>query len=63
LHERGRPLDFHLWTLLSFELWCRAFIDHDAKNLSIVSDAMRGTENREPAVYAGAKSGTYGGPL
>ena len=26
-HEEGRPLDLHLWTLLSFELWCRAFID------------------------------------
>jgi asparagine synthase (glutamine-hydrolysing) len=27
LHERGRPLDFQLWTLLSFELWCRRFLD------------------------------------
>jgi len=26
-HEAGRPLDLHLWTLLSFELWCRAFVD------------------------------------
>jgi asparagine synthase (glutamine-hydrolysing) len=26
-HEQGRPLDMHIWTLLSFELWCRAFID------------------------------------
>jgi asparagine synthase (glutamine-hydrolysing) len=26
-HEQGRPLDLHIWTLLSFELWCRAFID------------------------------------
>jgi asparagine synthase (glutamine-hydrolysing) len=26
-HERGRPLDFHLWTLISFELWCRTFLD------------------------------------
>jgi asparagine synthase (glutamine-hydrolysing) len=26
-HEEGRPLDLHLWTLLSFELWCRAFVD------------------------------------
>lgn len=26
-HERGRPLDFVLWTLLSFELWCRTFLD------------------------------------
>ncbi len=26
-HERGRELDFHLWTLISFELWCRTFLD------------------------------------
>jgi asparagine synthase (glutamine-hydrolysing) len=27
LHERGRSFDFQLWTLISFELWCRAFLD------------------------------------
>jgi asparagine synthase (glutamine-hydrolysing) len=27
LHERGRPLDIQLWTLLSFELWCKTFLD------------------------------------
>ncbi|HEV8199044.1 MAG TPA: asparagine synthase (glutamine-hydrolyzing) [Candidatus Polarisedimenticolia bacterium] len=26
-HEAGRSLDLQIWTLLSFELWCRAFID------------------------------------
>jgi asparagine synthase (glutamine-hydrolysing) len=26
-HENGRHLDFHLWTLISFELWCRTFLD------------------------------------
>jgi asparagine synthase (glutamine-hydrolysing) len=25
--EHGRPLDLHLWTLMSFELWCRTFLD------------------------------------
>ncbi|HET7909608.1 MAG TPA: asparagine synthase (glutamine-hydrolyzing) [Nitrospira sp.] len=25
--ELGRPLDLHLWTLMSFELWCRTFMD------------------------------------
>src|SRR5206468_10433613 len=24
-HGRGRELDLQLWTLVSFELWCRAF--------------------------------------
>jgi len=27
LQRRGRPLDLHLWTLLSFEQWCRTFLD------------------------------------
>ena len=26
-HEQGRPLDSQLWTLISFELWCRTFLD------------------------------------
>jgi asparagine synthase (glutamine-hydrolysing) len=26
-HERGRNLDLQLWTLISFELWARAFMD------------------------------------
>jgi len=26
-HEEGRQLDLQIWTLLSFELWCRAFVD------------------------------------
>ena len=30
LHERGRPLDFPLWTLLSLELWCRRCLDRPA---------------------------------
>ncbi|MBI4271484.1 MAG: asparagine synthase (glutamine-hydrolyzing) [Candidatus Rokubacteria bacterium] len=30
-HERGRDLDFHLWTLISFELWCRTFLDDRRK--------------------------------
>jgi asparagine synthase (glutamine-hydrolysing) len=31
-HENGRDLDFHLWTLISFELWCRTFLDRVWKN-------------------------------
>jgi asparagine synthase (glutamine-hydrolysing) len=26
-HGRGRDLDLQLWTLISFELWCRTFLD------------------------------------
>ncbi len=27
LNLRGRDLDLHLWTILSFEMWCRRFLD------------------------------------
>jgi asparagine synthetase B (glutamine-hydrolysing) len=27
LNDRGRNLDLQLWTILSFELWCRRFLD------------------------------------
>ena len=27
LHSRGRDSDLQLWTMLSFELWCRRFLD------------------------------------
>jgi hypothetical protein len=30
-HERGRNLDLQLWTLISFELWARVFLDRGAR--------------------------------
>jgi asparagine synthase (glutamine-hydrolysing) len=30
LHESGRNLDMQLWTLISFELWCRTFLDSNS---------------------------------
>jgi len=27
LQNKGRELDLHIWTLISFELWCRTFLD------------------------------------
>jgi asparagine synthase (glutamine-hydrolysing) len=27
MHDRGRDLNLQLWTLMSFELWCRRFLD------------------------------------
>ena len=27
LNARGRNMDFHLWTMITFELWCRRFMD------------------------------------
>jgi asparagine synthase (glutamine-hydrolysing) len=30
-HERGENLDLQLWTLISFELWSRRFLDRSAQ--------------------------------
>jgi asparagine synthase (glutamine-hydrolysing) len=30
-HEKGRNLDLQLWTLISFELWARTFLDREAR--------------------------------
>jgi asparagine synthase (glutamine-hydrolysing) len=30
-HSQGRDLDLHLWTIISFELWCRTFLDSPAR--------------------------------
>jgi asparagine synthase (glutamine-hydrolysing) len=31
LNEQGRNLDLQIWTLISFELWARIFVDGDRK--------------------------------
>ena len=31
-HMQGRDLDLQLWTTMSFELWCRRFLDSPARN-------------------------------
>ena len=31
LHKNGRDLDFQLWTLISFEMWCRVYLDGTAR--------------------------------
>ena len=37
-HQTGGDLDLHLWTLVSFELWCRTFLDPTpARNWNMVS--------------------------
>ena len=30
MHQRGRDLNLQIWTLISFELWCRTFLDAPA---------------------------------
>jgi asparagine synthase (glutamine-hydrolysing) len=37
--EQGRSLDYHMWTLMSIELWCRTFLDR--KHTPTVSPAKK----------------------
>lgn len=45
LQKAGRPLELQLWTLVSFELWCRQFLDNAPAPSQIHS---LGTEWRAP---------------
>jgi asparagine synthase (glutamine-hydrolysing) len=40
-HEQGRDLDFHLWTLISFELWCRTFLDNRWRRSAAAASRVR----------------------
>ncbi|MDP1930770.1 MAG: asparagine synthase (glutamine-hydrolyzing) [Gammaproteobacteria bacterium] len=35
LHDQGRPLAQHLWVLISFELWCRRYMDQNLVNVTL----------------------------
>ena len=35
MNDRGRDLDLQLWTMLSFEVWCRRFLDTSLSNTAI----------------------------
>ncbi len=65
-HDAGRALDSHLWTLISFELWCRTFLDGraDARR-SGRADAGRtpGRGARRPAGVAGRTRRIHGRAL
>ena len=39
-HEHGRPLEYQLWTLISFELWCRTFLDGHGRHVCSVSPQL-----------------------
>ena len=46
MNDRGRSLDLQLWTLITFELWCRRFIDESAFCRSIPAAARRNIRAR-----------------
>ncbi|MDO9518777.1 MAG: asparagine synthase (glutamine-hydrolyzing) [Pseudohongiella sp.] len=41
LHDRGRPMDQHLWVLISFELWCQNFMDKDLVSRAAVEHVAK----------------------
>jgi asparagine synthase (glutamine-hydrolysing) len=52
-HERGRPLDLHLWTLMSLELWCRTFRDTArARQRQTVAPALKSRPLTAPVMAA-----------
>jgi asparagine synthase (glutamine-hydrolysing) len=40
-NERGRSMDLQLWTLITFELWCRRFMDSQTRRLETESAVVR----------------------
>jgi asparagine synthase (glutamine-hydrolysing) len=50
LNDRGRDLDLQLWTMLSFELWCRRFLDVTPHSQPA---PIRETRYRAPAIVGG----------
>jgi len=55
LHARGRDLDLQLWTMLSFELWCRRFMDTtDVRDVAPVRTRQTLKGPATPAIVAPA---------
>jgi asparagine synthase (glutamine-hydrolysing) len=58
MHDRGRSLDLQLWTLITFELWCRRFIDESAFCRSISATARGDLRARVERSHAHEADGT-----
>jgi len=46
-HEQGRDLSLQIWTILSFEMWCRRFLDASPRSHSAGAERER---RRRPAL-------------
>jgi asparagine synthase (glutamine-hydrolysing) len=53
LHEQGRPLGQQLWTLLSFELWCRTFLDQKPATVPVQNKNRQQSAGTRSAVVSG----------
>lgn len=54
LHERGQELDLQLWTLISFELWCRIFLDRRPLRVPGRIPELRAAQVSPVAISGGA---------
>jgi len=45
LNGRGRSFGSQLWTLISFELWCRQFLDEDLSSAHVLGDRRMTTRS------------------
>jgi asparagine synthase (glutamine-hydrolysing) len=57
LNDRGRSMDLPLWTLITFELWCRRFIDETAFSRSLPAPARRSVRARVEHAHTDAADG------
>jgi asparagine synthase (glutamine-hydrolysing) len=57
LNDRGRSMDLPLWTLITFELWCRRFIDETAFSRSLPAPARRSVGARVEHAHTDAADG------
>ena len=46
MNDRGRSMDLRLWTLITFELWCRRFIDESAFCRTVPASSRRNIRTR-----------------
>ena len=53
LNQRGRDLDLHLWTILSFELWCRRFLDASTVSSCVTAKDARHAERTQSHIVFG----------
>jgi asparagine synthase (glutamine-hydrolysing) len=57
LNDRGRSMDLPLWTLITFELWCRRFLDESAVSRSLPAPSRRSVRPRAEHVRTDAANG------
>ena len=58
LNQRGRDLDLHLWTILSFELWCRRFLDASTVSSCVTAKDARHAERTQSHIIFGTPVAT-----